>query len=118
MNPIIQCDWVSRRYGDVLAVDGVSFTVDAGEIFGLVGPNGAGKTILIEMIESLRTPDSGSIRVLGLNPVAQQEELQERIGVQLQTTSIQPNIKVGRRSSSSPLSTGSRSRTPGISSSS
>jgi ABC-2 type transport system ATP-binding protein len=47
------------------------------------------------MIESLRTPDSGSIRVLGLDPTAQQDELQERIGVQLQTTSIQPNIKVG-----------------------
>jgi ABC-2 type transport system ATP-binding protein len=63
-------------------------------MFGLVGPNGAGKTTLIEMIESLRTLDSGSIRVLRLDPAKDADELQERIGIQLQTTSIQPNIKV------------------------
>jgi ABC-2 type transport system ATP-binding protein len=75
-------------------VDDVSFDVHRGEVFGLVGPNGAGKTTLIEMIEGLRTPDSGSITVLGLDPSQDADSVQECIGVQLQTTSIQPNIKV------------------------
>ena len=91
---IVECQHITKRYGDVIAVNDVSLTIEEGEIFGLVGPNGAGKTTLIEMLESLRTPDSGSIRVLGLDPTKETDELQEKIGVQLQTTSIQPNIKV------------------------
>jgi ABC-2 type transport system ATP-binding protein len=83
-----------KRYPDVKAVDGISFDTYHGEVFGLVGPNGAGKTTLIEMIEGLRTPDSGSITVLGLDPVRDANSVKERIGVQLQTTSIQPNITV------------------------
>ena len=94
MSSIVECEHVTKRYGDIIAVNDVSLSIEEGEIFGLVGPNGAGKTTLIEMIESLRTPDSGSIRVLGLDPVKEADELQEKIGVQLQTTSIQPNIKV------------------------
>jgi ABC-2 type transport system ATP-binding protein len=94
MSAIVECKHVVKRYGDIVAVNDVSLSIEEGEIFGLVGPNGAGKTTLIEMIESLRTPDSGSIRVLGLDPVKEADELHERIGVQLQTTSIQPNIKV------------------------
>jgi ABC-2 type transport system ATP-binding protein len=94
MNGIINCEHVTKSYGDIIAVNDVTFRIEGGEIFGLVGPNGAGKTTLIEMIESLRTPDGGSIRVLGLDPVKQADELHEKIGVQLQTTSIQPNIKV------------------------
>ena len=90
----LKCEHVVKRYGDLVAVNDVSFEIAVGEIFGLVGPNGAGKTTLIEMIESLRTPDGGSIRVLGLDPQAQSVELRERIGVQLQSTSIQPNLKV------------------------
>jgi len=94
MSAIVECERVVKRYGDVVAVNDVSLSIEEGEIFGLVGPNGAGKTTLIEMIESLREPDSGAIRVLGLNPANQADELKEKIGVQLQTTSIQPNIKV------------------------
>ena len=94
MSAIIECEHLTKSYGDLIAVNDVSFSVEEGEIFGLVGPNGAGKTTLIEMIESLRTPDSGSIRVLGMDPTREADNLQERIGVQLQTTSIQPNIKV------------------------
>jgi len=90
----LKCEHVVKRYGDLVAVNDVSFEIAPGEIFGLVGPNGAGKTTLIEMIESLRKADSGSIRVLGLDPQAQSVELRERIGVQLQSTSIQPNLKV------------------------
>ena len=94
MNAIVECQHVVKRYGDVVAVNDVSLSIAEGEIFGLVGPNGAGKTTLIEMMEGLRTPDSGSIRALGLDPVREADELHEKIGVQLQTTSIQPNIKV------------------------
>ncbi len=94
MSAIIKCEHVVKRYGDIVAVDDVSLSIEEGEIFGLVGPNGAGKTTLIEMLESLRKPDRGSIRVLGLDPTKEADELKEKIGVQLQTTSIQPNIKV------------------------
>lgn len=94
MNAIVECEHVTKSYGDIIAVNDVSLSIEEGEVFGLVGPNGAGKTTLIEMIESLRSPDSGSIRVLGLDPSKEADRLQEKIGVQLQTTSIQPNIKV------------------------
>ena len=94
MSAIVECEHVVKRYGDIVAVNDVSLSIEEGEIFGLVGPNGAGKTTLIEMIESLRTPDNGSIRVLGLDPTKEADELKEKIGVQLQSTSIQPNIKV------------------------
>lgn len=94
MSAVIECKHVVKRYGDIVAVNDVSLTIEEGEIFGLVGPNGAGKTTLIEMLESLRSPDSGTIRVLGLDPSKQAAEIKEKIGVQLQTTSIQPNIKV------------------------
>jgi len=94
MSVIVECEHVTKRYEDIVAVNDVSLSIEEREIFGLVGPNGAGKTTLIEMIESLRTPDSGSISVLGLDPAKEADELQEKIGVQLQATSIQPNIKV------------------------
>lgn len=94
MSSIVECEHVIKRYGDIIAVNDISLAIEEGEIFGLVGPNGAGKTTLIEMIEGLRTPDSGSIKALGLNPTKQGDELREKIGVLLQTTSIQPDIKV------------------------
>src|SRR5207253_6268395 len=74
--------------------DEVSFEVNDGEIFGLIGPNGAGKTTTMECIEGLRTPDRGSISVLGLDPFRQVYALQERIGVQLQQAHLQKRIKV------------------------
>ena len=94
MSTAIVCEHVVKRYGSLMAVNDVSFSVKEGEIFGLVGPNGAGKTTLIEMIEGLRTPDGGSIKALGFDPDKQGDELREKIGVLLQTTSIQPDIKV------------------------
>ncbi|MFO0578089.1 MAG: ABC transporter ATP-binding protein [Polyangia bacterium] len=84
-----------KHYGPIRAVDGVSFTIKRGSIFGLVGPNGAGKTTTVEMIEGLRRPDRGSVRVLGLDPVSQRRRLYSKVGVQLQDGSLARNIKVG-----------------------
>jgi ABC-2 type transport system ATP-binding protein len=75
-------------------VDDVSFDVRDGEIFGLIGPNGAGKTTTMECVEGLRSPDRGTISVLGLDPVRDVYRLQERIGVQLQQAQLQKRIKV------------------------
>lgn len=83
-----------KRYPDVTAVDGVSFEVYTGEIFGMVGPNGAGKTTTIECIEGLRQPDTGSIQVLGLDPRQDGYELRERIGIQFQAAALPPRLRV------------------------
>jgi ABC-2 type transport system ATP-binding protein len=77
-----------------VAVADVSFDVREGEIFGLIGPNGAGKTTTLECAEGIRTPDRGTIRVLGLDPVREARALQPRIGVQLQDAQLQKRIKV------------------------
>ena len=92
--PVIQVAGIRKRYGKTLAVDDVSFEVNEGEIFGLIGPNGAGKTTTMECVEGIRTPDRGSITVLGLDPFRNVYELQERIGVQLQQAQLQKRIKV------------------------
>src|SRR6202021_78136 len=92
--PIIQVSGIRKTYGSTVAVDEVSFEVNDGEIFGLIGPNGAGKTTTMECIEGLRTPDRGTISVLGLDPFRQVYKLQERIGVQLQQAQLQKRIKV------------------------
>ena len=68
MNPAIVVDDLTRTYGELVAVDGVSFEVSPGEIVGLIGPNGAGKTTLLECLEGLRTPSGGSVRVLDVDP--------------------------------------------------
>ncbi len=94
MHPVIQVSRVRKTYGPTVAVDEVSFEVNDGEIFGLIGPNGAGKTTTMECIEGLRTPDRGTITVLGLDPFRQVYKLQERIGVQLQQAQLQKRIKV------------------------
>ena len=94
MLPVIQVSRVRKTYGSTVAVDEVSFEVHDGEIFGLIGPNGAGKTTTMECIEGLRTPDRGSISVLGLDPFRQVYKLQHRIGVQLQQAQLQKRIKV------------------------
>jgi ABC-2 type transport system ATP-binding protein len=92
--PVIQVSGVRKTYGRTVAVDEVSFDVNDGEIFGLIGPNGAGKTTTMECIEGLRTPDRGTIAVLGLDPFRQVYQLQARIGVQLQQAQLQKRIKV------------------------
>ena len=91
---MIELDNVTKRYGDIIAVDQVSFSVHEGEIFGLVGPNGAGKTTTIEMIEGLRSPDSGNITVCGEDPAEGTEDFKNLIGVQLQNTAVYSKAKV------------------------
>jgi ABC-2 type transport system ATP-binding protein len=90
----IEVAGLRKSYGRLAAVDGISFEVGRGEIFGMVGPNGAGKTTTIECLEGLRGADGGKIRVLGLEPRADGAELRERIGVQLQQSALPDDIKV------------------------
>jgi ABC-2 type transport system ATP-binding protein len=91
---VIEVSGLRKRYRDVVAVEEVSFSVGRGEIFGMVGPNGAGKTTTIECTEGLRRPDEGTVQVLGLDPSRDGYALRERIGVQLQTATLQDRIRV------------------------
>ncbi|GAA1194322.1 ABC transporter ATP-binding protein [Prauserella alba] len=81
---VIEVRDIHKRYGETIAVDGVDFDVEAGEIFGVLGRNGAGKTTTVEIVEGLRTPDAGMVRVLGLDPVRDRKALRTVLGVQLQ----------------------------------
>ncbi|MFT4604219.1 MAG: ABC-2 type transport system ATP-binding protein [Rhodothermales bacterium] len=92
--PAIRVTNLRKSYGSLIAVDDVSFDVRPGEIFGLIGPNGAGKTTTMECVEGHRKPDSGEIRVLGLDPVRDGRQLQKLIGVQHQEAQLQKRIKV------------------------
>jgi len=92
--PVVHVSGIRKAYGSTVAVDEVSFDVREGEIFGLIGPNGAGKTTTMECVEGLRTPDRGTIAVLGLDPVKHARALQNRMGVQLQQAQLQKRIKV------------------------
>jgi ABC-2 type transport system ATP-binding protein len=84
-----------RRYGPLLAVNDVSFSISEGEIFGVIGPNGAGKTTCVECISGLRAPDSGSISVYGLSPQRDRDKIRALVGVQLQESALPPRLKVG-----------------------
>ncbi|WP_410873277.1 ABC transporter ATP-binding protein [Nocardia sp. A7] len=92
--PIIEVSDLRKRYGEKQAVDGVSLSVERGEIFGILGPNGAGKTTTVECIEGLRRADSGRISVLGLDPLRDKDALRQKIGVQLQASELPDRIKV------------------------
>ena len=92
--PVIEVASLGKRYGSVAAVDDVSFTVHAGEVFGLAGPNGAGKTTILECLLGLRAPDDGAVRVLGLDPSRNGAELRRRVGAQLQAAQLPPRLKV------------------------
>ena len=83
-----------KRYGDVIAVDGLSLEVRRGECFGLLGPNGAGKTTTIEILEGLLAPDAGDVEVLGLRWAADAAELRQRLGIQLQETQLAEKLTV------------------------
>jgi ABC-2 type transport system ATP-binding protein len=83
-----------KTYGAVVAVDDVSFEVEQGEIFGVIGPNGAGKTTTMECVAGIRPPTSGTITVLGLDPIRDNRILQQRVGVQLQQAQLQKRMKV------------------------
>ncbi|GGK80672.1 multidrug ABC transporter ATP-binding protein [Sphaerisporangium melleum] len=91
---VIEVTDLRKRYADLTVLDGVSFSVEEGEIFGILGPNGTGKTTTVESVEGLRRPDSGLIRVLGLDPVQDGPKVRELIGVQLQQTQLPENLKV------------------------
>src|SRR5450759_1607603 len=93
-HPVIHVAGIRKTYGKLVAVDDISLEVNEGEIFGLIGPNGAGKTTTMECVEGIRTPDRGTITVLGLDPFRDVYKLQERIGVQLQQAQLQKRIKV------------------------
>jgi ABC-2 type transport system ATP-binding protein len=92
--PVITASGLVKRYGALVAVDDISFTVEAGEVFGMLGPNGAGKTTTMEMLEGLRVPDAGSATVLGSDVVRDARAIKARIGVQLQATALPPLTKV------------------------
>jgi ABC-2 type transport system ATP-binding protein len=93
-DPIIQVEGLYKSYGAVAALRGVSFAVEEGEVFGLLGPNGAGKTTTVEILEGMRTPDSGLARVIGLDPEKSGSEFKEKIGAVLQSTSLPDKIRV------------------------
>lgn len=92
--PLIEVHGLKKAYGGRTVVGGVSFAVEEGEIFGILGPNGAGKTTTVECVEGLRAPDSGSVRVAGLDPAADHERLTRILGAQLQQSELQPKLTV------------------------
>ncbi|MCL7369480.1 ABC transporter ATP-binding protein [Streptomyces ardesiacus] len=92
--PVIEVTDLRKSYGGRPVVDGVSFAVEEGEIFGVLGPNGAGKTTTVECVEGLRVPDAGRVRVTGLDPVADHRRVAEVLGAQLQQSELQPKLTV------------------------
>ncbi|GAA4915919.1 ABC-2 type transport system ATP-binding protein [Nonomuraea thailandensis] len=91
---VIEVTDLRKAYAGQTVLDGVSFSVEEGEIFGILGPNGTGKTTTVECVEGLRRPDSGTIRVLGLDVGKDARLVHEQIGVQLQQTQLPENLKV------------------------
>jgi len=77
----IEVDGLTKRYGDLLAVNEISFTVKKGEVFAFLGPNGAGKTTTVEIIETIRTPTSGKVILLGMDVTKKKRDIVQRIGV-------------------------------------
>src|SRR6185437_1165037 len=94
MAMIIEVKNLKKRYGDKQAVDGISFTVKKGEIFGILGPNGAGKTTTLEMMEALRPIDKGTVTIDGLDVAKDSQKVKYMIGVQLQSTAFMDKVKL------------------------
>ena len=92
--PVVQVRDLHKSYAGVQAVDGISLTVGRGEVLGVLGPNGAGKTTTVECVAGLRTPDSGTVRVLGFDPATDPVAVRERVGVQLQSAALPNRMKV------------------------
>jgi ABC-2 type transport system ATP-binding protein len=92
--PLIEVTNLRKQYGNRVAVDGVSFTVERGEIFGILGTNGAGKTTTVECLQGLRRADGGELSVLGLNPATDRAALTRRVGVQLQESRLPAKLRV------------------------
>ena len=93
--PAVEITHLRKTYGELVAVDDISFSVAEGEIFGILGPNGAGKTTTVECAIGLRSPDSGTSRLLGLDPRTDPDEIHEVVGVQLQASALPAKLKVG-----------------------
>lgn len=91
---VVEVDELTVKYGDLVAVDAVSFTADSGQVTAVLGPNGAGKTSTIEVCEGYRPALRGSVRVLGLDPAEDQAKLSERMGVMLQEGGVYPSARV------------------------
>ena len=94
---VLAIDGLLKKYGDVVAVDRITFQVNDQEIFGILGPNGAGKTSTLEMIETLRSVDEGTIIVDGLDIRTHSQEIKSRIGVQLQSSSFFEKQNMGAK---------------------
>lgn len=94
--PVVECRELVVRYGDVVAVDHLSFSARRGQVLALLGPNGAGKTSTVETLEGYRAPSAGSVRVLGLDPRADKVALVPRIGVMLQRGGVYPTLPARR----------------------
>jgi ABC-2 type transport system ATP-binding protein len=94
VSAVIEVQDLVKSYGSVQAVRGVSFAVEEGEVFGLLGPNGAGKTSTVEILEGMRVPDSGKVRVCGLDPQRSGDSYKEHIGAILQSTNLPDKIRV------------------------
>ena len=92
---VVEVEGLHKRYGDFVAVRDLSFTVERGEVFGVLGRNGAGKTTAVECIAGLRTRDGGRIRVLGLDPASDRSRLRQILGVQLQDSQLPDKLRVG-----------------------
>lgn len=92
---LVEVDDLVVRYGDLTAVDGISFTARAGQVLAVLGPNGAGKTSTVETLEGYRRPTSGTVRVCGLDPVGDHRKLVGHIGVMLQAGGIPNQMRVG-----------------------
>jgi ABC-2 type transport system ATP-binding protein len=93
--PAVEVTHLRKSYGSLVAVDDVSFSVAEGEIFGILGPNGAGKTTTVECAIGLRSPDSGTVRLLGLDPHTDRDRVREITGVQLQDSAFPAKLRVG-----------------------
>jgi len=92
---VVSIERLRVRYGDTLAVDNVSLSINRGEIFGILGPNGAGKTTTVECVGGLRRPDEGQIRVLGLEVPRHRKKLRTQVGIQLQASELPDKLRVG-----------------------
>lgn len=92
---VIEVDGLVKSYDGNVVVDGVSFSVEEGEIFAILGPNGAGKTTTVESIAGLRTADAGRIQVFGFDPIDDRAQVRSHLGVQLQESRFQDRVKAG-----------------------
>ncbi len=91
---LVRVENLHKRCGSLEALRGISFEIKKGEVFGLLGPNGAGKTTTIEILEGLRQPDEGTVRVCDFDPSRESAKLKQRIGAQLQTTVLSDKMRV------------------------